>query len=123
MNSRSRVKHIAWVVVLFGVMAMTATAYAGQARGLGTDPRQGSTSAVPRYRGFSDFGLSYTPSAVLRAAPETTSQPVGAAPSDGFHWRDAGIGAGLTLALVLIAGAGVATIVTVRSRRGDYRSA
>lgn len=74
MKGRIRIAHVASVVVFFGLVAVTTTASAGTSTASGTDPRQESTSAVPRHRGFSDFGLSYTSPAVLRTAAENPSQ-------------------------------------------------
>ncbi len=62
-----------------------------------------------------------------RALPSATAHPshpantatlAGAtAPSDGFHWGDAGIGAGALVLTMLILG-GTATVIQTRSRTG-----
>jgi hypothetical protein len=77
MNGRSRIARIALVAALVGVAAMTASAYAAQDKGstsVAQDTRQPDTSAVPQVRGYEDFGLSYTPPAVVRTGRKIASR-------------------------------------------------
>jgi hypothetical protein len=48
--------------------------------------------------------------------PASTSSPQGAS-STGFQWADAGIGAGFTLGIVLLAGAGAGLLISRQNRR------
>jgi hypothetical protein len=96
------------------------------------------TAHIHRIRNGAALGLAViaaaAPSASARpvddptTAPATQSAPAPtvihvAAPSTGFDWGDAGIGAGATLAFVTVAAGGAIAIGHRRGRRHAHRTA
>jgi hypothetical protein len=83
------------------------------AQAAATNSTSGESLPASVQRGCSDFGLvfDYRNGCV---APRVARAP---AATSGFHWRDAGVGAGATLGLILIiAGLGAAHVVRAPQR-------